>query len=62
MPAVEGTEPEGVSGAGGLGALFAKHLVTRYGVRHLLLVSRRGQAAAGAAELVAELAAAGAVA
>ncbi|WP_217712316.1 type I polyketide synthase [Streptomyces sp. NA02950] len=47
-------------GTGGLGALFAKHLVTRHGVRHLLLVSRRGPAADGAAELVAELAALGA--
>ncbi|MEU8824622.1 SDR family NAD(P)-dependent oxidoreductase [Streptomyces sp. NPDC048636] len=47
-------------GTGGLGALFAKHLVTRHGVRHLLLVSRRGPAAEGAAELVAELEALGA--
>ncbi|MBW5422663.1 SDR family NAD(P)-dependent oxidoreductase [Streptomyces sp. BG9H] len=47
-------------GTGGLGALFAKHLVTRHGVRHLLLVSRRGPAADGAAELVAELEALGA--
>nr|WLD30099.1 GomB [Streptomyces rubellomurinus] len=57
-------DPEGTvlvtGGTGGLGALFAKHLVTRYGVRRLLLVSRRGPAAAGAAELVAELAALGA--
>ncbi|WP_285681274.1 polyketide synthase dehydratase domain-containing protein, partial [Kitasatospora phosalacinea] len=29
-------------GTGGLGALFARHLVSAYGVRHLLLVSRRG--------------------
>ncbi|MEV5510568.1 type I polyketide synthase [Streptomyces orinoci] len=49
-------------GTGGLGALFAKHLVERHGVRDLLLVSRRGAAAEGAAELVAELAAAGALA
>ncbi|MEU3459410.1 SDR family NAD(P)-dependent oxidoreductase [Streptomyces sp. NPDC006733] len=47
-------------GTGGLGALFAKHLVTRHGIRHMLLVSRRGPAAEGAAELVAELAALGA--
>ncbi|NXY98974.1 SDR family NAD(P)-dependent oxidoreductase, partial [Streptomyces sp. BR123] len=45
-----------VTGAtGGLGRLFARHLVTAYGVRRLLLTSRRGTAAAGAAELVAEL-------
>jgi pimaricinolide synthase PimS1 len=49
-------------GTGGLGALVARHLVARYGVRDLLLVSRRGLAAEGAAELVAELAAMGAVA
>ncbi|WP_367044708.1 type I polyketide synthase [Streptomyces sp. Je 1-332] len=47
-------------GTGGLGALFARHLVTEYGVRHLLLSSRRGPAAPGAAELEAELAALGA--
>ncbi|MFC5891203.1 SDR family NAD(P)-dependent oxidoreductase, partial [Kitasatospora aburaviensis] len=47
-------------GTSGLGALFAKHLVERHGVRDLLLVSRRGAAAEGVAELVAELAAAGA--
>ncbi|MGA2164864.1 MAG: SDR family NAD(P)-dependent oxidoreductase, partial [Solirubrobacteraceae bacterium] len=42
-------------GTGGLGALVARHLVARHGVRHLLLASRRGGEAAGAAELVAEL-------
>jgi 5-hydroxydodecatetraenal polyketide synthase CpkA len=42
-------------GTGGLGALFARHLVTRYGVRHLLLVSRSGSNAPGADALVAEL-------
>ncbi|HZB49991.1 MAG TPA: SDR family NAD(P)-dependent oxidoreductase, partial [Mycobacteriales bacterium] len=47
-------------GTGGLGALFARHLVERHGVKHLLLVSRRGPAADGAPELVAELAALGA--
>ncbi|GAA1397236.1 type I polyketide synthase [Kitasatospora putterlickiae] len=47
-------------GTGGLGALFARHLVTTHGVRHLLLLSRRGPAAEGAAELMAELAALGA--
>ncbi|MFD7439716.1 type I polyketide synthase, partial [Streptomyces sp. NPDC059861] len=42
-------------GTGGLGALFARHLVAEHGVRHLLLVSRRGLGAPGAAELSAEL-------
>ncbi|WP_279510046.1 type I polyketide synthase, partial [Actinomadura sp. 7K507] len=42
-------------GTGGLGGLVARHLVTGHDVRHLLLVSRRGPAADGAAELVAEL-------
>ncbi|WP_330333041.1 type I polyketide synthase [Streptomyces sp. NBC_00536] len=50
-----------VTGASGtLGALFARHLVVERGVRRLLLVSRRGGAAEGAAELGAELAALGA--
>ncbi|WP_372509598.1 SDR family NAD(P)-dependent oxidoreductase [Mycobacterium alsense] len=48
-------DPEGTvlitGGTGMLGALFAEHLVTRYGVRHLLLVSRSGPAASGAAQL-----------
>ncbi len=43
-------------GTGGLGSLFARHLVAEYGVRDLVLTSRRGPDAAGAAELVAELA------
>ncbi|NUP27139.1 MAG: SDR family NAD(P)-dependent oxidoreductase, partial [Nocardia sp.] len=47
-------------GTGGLGALFARHLVAEYGVRRLVLTSRRGPDAPDAAELVAELAAAGA--
>ncbi|MFF3650790.1 SDR family NAD(P)-dependent oxidoreductase [Streptomyces sp. NPDC002181] len=47
-------------GTGGLGALVARHLVTEYGVRHLLLTSRRGLDAPGAAELRAELAGLGA--
>ncbi|GHJ16092.1 hypothetical protein TPA0908_40870 [Micromonospora sp. AKA38] len=42
-------------GTGVLGGLVARHLVTAHGVRHLLLLSRRGPAAAGAAELVGEL-------
>ncbi|MFD8645985.1 type I polyketide synthase [Streptomyces zaomyceticus] len=47
-------------GTGSLGALFARHLVTEHGVRHLLLTSRSGPAAAGAKELSAELTALGA--
>ncbi|MFE7130453.1 type I polyketide synthase [Streptomyces sp. NPDC057638] len=47
-------------GTGGLGSLIAQHLVTRHGVRRLLLTSRSGMAAEGAAELVAELTASGA--
>ncbi|GLW59517.1 hypothetical protein Kpho01_75270 [Kitasatospora phosalacinea] len=47
-------------GTGTLGALTARHLVTRHGVRHLLLVGRQGERAPGAAELRAELAALGA--
>ncbi|MGA5208049.1 SDR family NAD(P)-dependent oxidoreductase, partial [Streptomyces variegatus] len=47
-------------GTGALGKLVARHLVAEHGVRHLLLASRRGETAPGAAELVAELAAAGA--
>ncbi|MFJ6836912.1 type I polyketide synthase [Streptomyces sp. NPDC091209] len=52
-------DPQGtalVTGAGGtLGALIARHLVTEHGVRHLLLVSRRGEQAEGASELAAQL-------
>ncbi|WP_276207644.1 SDR family NAD(P)-dependent oxidoreductase [Streptomyces humi] len=47
-------------GTGTVGALVARHLVTEHGVRHLLLTSRRGQEAPGAAQLVAELTALGA--
>nr|WP_281254846.1 SDR family NAD(P)-dependent oxidoreductase [Mycobacterium angelicum] len=47
-------------GTGMAGAVFARHMVAAYGVRHLLLVSRRGMAAEGADELVAELTRAGA--
>ncbi|WP_093649274.1 type I polyketide synthase [Streptomyces sp. 2314.4] len=45
-----------VTGAtGALGALVARHLVTEHGAGHLLLASRRGPDAPGAAELSAEL-------
>ncbi|MGW7623318.1 SDR family NAD(P)-dependent oxidoreductase, partial [Streptomyces antimycoticus] len=50
-----------VTGASGtLGGLLARHLVVERGVRRLLLVSRRGDQAPGAAELSAELAGLGA--
>ncbi|MEV8442846.1 type I polyketide synthase [Actinosynnema sp. NPDC051121] len=42
-------------GTGALGGLLARHLVTRHGMRHLLLVSRSGPGAPGADALVAEL-------
>ncbi|MEU8206873.1 type I polyketide synthase [Streptosporangium sp. NPDC049046] len=52
-------DPEGTvlitGGTGGLGALFARHVVAERGVRHLLLTSRRGLDAPGAVELQAEL-------
>ncbi|HEX6342404.1 MAG TPA: type I polyketide synthase [Umezawaea sp.] len=47
-------------GTGGLGALLARHLVAERGVRHLVLVSRRGPAAPGAPALHEELTALGA--
>ncbi len=42
-------------GTGTLGALVARHLVERHGVRHLLLTGRRGPAAPGAGTLRDEL-------
>ncbi|MET8007495.1 type I polyketide synthase [Nonomuraea glycinis] len=42
-------------GTGGLGALVARRLVERHGVRDLVLVSRRGPAAVGVSDLVADL-------
>ncbi len=42
-------------GTGALGALVARHLVVAHGVRDLLLVSRQGAQASGAAALSAEL-------
>ncbi|MET8054113.1 SDR family NAD(P)-dependent oxidoreductase, partial [Streptosporangium sp. NPDC005286] len=52
-------DPEGTvlitGGTGGLGALFARHVVAERNVRHLLLTSRRGLDAPGAVELQAEL-------
>ncbi len=42
-------------GTGGLGALFAHHLVAEHGARHLLLVSRSGENAPGGTDLAAQL-------
>src|SRR5262245_30983557 len=42
-------------GTGALGSLTARHLASAHGARHLLLASRQGEAAPGAAELRAEL-------
>ncbi|HYQ67784.1 SDR family NAD(P)-dependent oxidoreductase [Actinophytocola sp.] len=47
-------------GTGSLSAGLARHLIVEHGARHLVLTSRRGPAAPGAAELVEELAALGA--
>ncbi|MFJ6053812.1 type I polyketide synthase [Streptomyces sp. NPDC092307] len=51
--------PEGTvlitGGTGALGAVVARHLVAEHGVRHLVLASRSGADAPGAADLVAEL-------
>ncbi|WP_267891960.1 type I polyketide synthase, partial [Streptomyces pactum] len=59
-----GWDPDGTvlvtGGTGGLGATVARHLVAEHGVRSLLLVSRRGPDADGAAGLAADLEAAGA--
>ncbi|UFQ18674.1 MULTISPECIES: type I polyketide synthase [Streptomyces] len=52
MPALEGTVLI-TGGTGTLGSLVARHLVTRHGARHLLLVSRTGRDDALEAELTA---------
>jgi len=60
LDAAAPVDPEGTvlitGGTGGLGALVARELAERHGARRLLLASRRGDEAEGAAELVAELA------
>jgi polyketide synthase 12 len=52
-------DPDGTvlitGGTGVLGTLLARHLVTRHGARNLLLVSRKGRAADGAAAIESEL-------
>ncbi|BBC30134.1 Polyketide synthase [Streptomyces graminofaciens] len=47
-------------GTGAIGSVLARHLVAEHGVKRLLLTSRRGPAAEGAADLVVDLAALGA--
>ncbi len=42
-------------GAGSLGQAVARHLVSRHGVRHVLLTSRRGLDVSGGPEFVADL-------
>ncbi|MEU8928097.1 SDR family NAD(P)-dependent oxidoreductase, partial [Kitasatospora sp. NPDC048545] len=66
LPQPEGAMPVGADdtvlitgGTGGLGAVVARYLVVECGVRSLVLTSRRGPEAPGAAELVAELSALG---
>src|SRR6516162_3664512 len=50
-----------ITGATGMaGSALARHVVTRHGARNLVLMSRRGLDAPGAAELMTELSAAGA--
>ncbi|MGW0933299.1 type I polyketide synthase, partial [Streptomyces sp. NPDC002644] len=57
-------DPEGsvliTGGTGELGQVLARHLVRHHGVRHLVLTSRQGLDAPGAADLVADLTATGA--
>ncbi|MEU7146379.1 SDR family NAD(P)-dependent oxidoreductase [Nocardia sp. NPDC046473] len=53
-PNLEGTVLV-TGGTGALGAQVARHLVAEHGARHLVLLSRRGPAAAGATDLAAEL-------
>ena len=74
QPSPHGTHPHPVAAArfdafrtvlvtgatGTVGAAVARHLVTGHGVRHLLLVGRRGATAPGAGQLAAELRALGA--
>ncbi|MGW2161405.1 SDR family NAD(P)-dependent oxidoreductase [Nonomuraea sp. NPDC001699] len=59
-PAGPAWDPQGTvlitGGTGGLGGTLARHLVTRHGVKHLMLASRSGDRAKGARELVGALA------
>ncbi|MEV6766965.1 type I polyketide synthase, partial [Streptomyces sp. NPDC051105] len=66
LSVASGPDPSGTvlitGGTGALGSVLARHLVDRHGVRHLLLLSRRGPDSEGARKLVSELSAAGATA
>ncbi|MEV5986271.1 type I polyketide synthase [Streptomyces sp. NPDC052051] len=57
-------DPDGTvlltGGGGTLAGILARHLVTRHGVRHLVLLGRRGADGPGMPELVTELTTAGA--
>ena len=59
-----GSDPGGTvlitGGTGALGVLIARRLAERHSVRHLILASRQGPSAPGAADLVARLAELGA--
>ncbi|MEU0436748.1 type I polyketide synthase, partial [Streptomyces sp. NPDC006290] len=61
---VSALDPDGTvlitGGTGTLAGIVARHLVAEHGVRHLLLLSRRGAEAPGAPERAAELAQLGA--
>ncbi len=63
-PSAHRIDPAGTvlvtGGTGRLGAVLARHLVSTHGVRHLVLTSRRGESAPGAAELRSELQTSGA--
>ncbi|MCE4945648.1 SDR family NAD(P)-dependent oxidoreductase [Streptomyces albulus] len=63
-PRLPAWDPDGTTlitgGTGGLGGLLARHLVAEHGTKHLVLVSRSGESAPGAAALRAELTALGA--
>ncbi|WP_456041513.1 type I polyketide synthase [Streptomyces parvus] len=52
-------DPDGTvlitGGTGVLGGVAARHVVAAHGIRHLVIASRRGRAAEGAAELESEL-------
>jgi polyketide synthase 12 len=54
-----GMDPRGTvlitGGTGSLGGMLARHLVEVHGIRHLVLVSRRGEDAPGARKLATEL-------
>ncbi|CAM2734894.1 polyketide synthase [Mycobacterium intermedium] len=60
VPSLAGSTVLITGGTGMAGSAVATHLVARYGVAHVVLISRRGGDAEGVAELVARLQDAGA--